>query len=460
MKKLLSLTYLIIITAFLSFAGCEEDKGIDPDTTQVTTSKVNSCEGCHTNYDHLKAVADEEEPPGDEGHGCGGPPPYYPPYDRVYMGGEGYATFKAGIHGQLDCVTCHNGVDDTDDKNLAHSGNFINKPSHNATEKCAGCHADIVKRTENSLHQQGWGQKRMVVQRSGYGTHPTDFDNLPDGLKEGYEKNCMTCHGTCGECHIVRPAAIGGGLAKGHAFTKTPDMRENCTACHSSRGGHAYFGEAIGTKPDIHLTAAGFTCIDCHTQNEIHGTGPTEVLNTRYEMSLLPKCENCHGDLSTANSYHAMHFTTFNCNVCHSQDYNNCGSCHIGGEGARIVSHQKFKIGLNPIPDIKPYKLATVREALSAHDSWQNYGVDNLANFDSNPTYKYTTPHNIQRWTTRTDTTGGKSCMASCHIRKEGDEYINKEFYLFNSDLLDWELNADKDIVVDGKLPASWGLPE
>jgi hypothetical protein len=33
---------------------------------------------------------------------------------------------------------------------------------------------------------------------------------------------------------------------------------------------------------------------------------------------------------------------------------------------------------------------------------------------------------------------------------------INKELYLFEEDLLDWEQEASADIVVDGKLPASW----
>ena len=42
-------------------------------------------------------------------------------------------------------------------------------------------------------------------------------------------------------------------------------MRKNCTTCHVSRGGHAYFGEGIGTVPDVHLTSAGFTCMNCHS---------------------------------------------------------------------------------------------------------------------------------------------------------------------------------------------------
>ena len=462
MKKFgYSLIALVILIAFI-FAGCAEENTDDTTTEPTTNLKVNSCVGCHTNYEHLKEVY-TPDPPSSGGHGCGGDAPHYEPYDRVYLSGNGYEEFKSSIHGQISCVTCHNGVDGTDDKETAHSGDFLAKPSLESTEKCGSCHPNIVNRAVNSLHEQGWGQKNMVVRRSGYGEGPTDFNKLPEEVQDGYNHNCKTCHGTCGDCHVIRPKVKGGGLSKGHSFIKTPDMREVCTGCHVSRGGHAYFGVAAGTQPDVHLTEAGFTCLNCHTQNEIHGDG--NIYDIRFKMPLLPKCENCHSGIENANLYHTTHINTFNCYACHSQDYNNCGSCHIGSdEGARIASHMKFKIAMNPIPDIKPYKLSTVREALSAPDSWQDYGIQTLSNFAVAPTYKYTTPHNILRWNQRTlvDTIYDASqpeCAQACHIIKTAEgEYRNKEFYLFESDLYEWEIEADRDIVVDGKLPESWNV--
>ncbi|MFH1195631.1 MAG: hypothetical protein V1720_07940 [bacterium] len=456
-KKLTAISILIIIIV----VGCAEEKRTDSPVTPEVAAKVNSCEGCHTNYEHLKKVY-TPDPPSTGGGGCGGDAPHIEPYDRVYMGGEGYTAFKGGIHGKLGCVTCHNGVDATSDKAEAHSRDFIKHPSTKAKEKCATCHPNIVNRTTNSLHEQGWGQKNMVVKRSGVGTHPTDFGNLSDEMKEGYNTNCGKCHGTCGECHITRPNAGGGGLYKGHQFNKTPNMLDNCVTCHVSRGGHAFLGQASGTVPDVHLTEARFTCISCHTANEVHGDG--QIHETRFAMPLAPKCKTCHPGIENSNDYHAQHINSFNCNVCHSQDYNNCGSCHIHGEGARIVSHQKFKIGMNPIPELRSYRMATLRQSLSAPDSWQEFGIPTLANFDVAPTYKYTTPHNIIRWTKRTTINGvidsnHPECAQACHIIKNAQgEFLNKEFYLFESDLLDWEKNADKNIVVDGKLPSSWGL--
>jgi thiosulfate/3-mercaptopyruvate sulfurtransferase len=163
--------------------------------------------------------------------------------------------------------------------------------------------------------------------------------------------------------------------------------------------------------------------------------------------------------MESKNTYHSVHLSTFSCNTCHSQDYNNCGSCHIGGEGARIASYQGFKIGMNPIPDTKPFKYAVLRRSLMAPDSWQNYGVANLANFNVRPTFKYATPHNIQRWTSRTQVEAGKPCYDACHIIKNSDgSYRNKELYLFKNDLQTWEVIATSPITVDGKLPSKWDV--
>ena len=119
---------------------------------------------------------------------------------------------------------------------------------------------------------------------------------------------------------------------------------------------------------------------------------------------------------------------------------------------------------MNPILDTKPqYKFALLRQSLMAPDSWKNYGTPILANFDVRPTYKYTTPHNIIKITSRTGFKASNgnwqtysTCYEGCHIIKQTDgSYKNKELYLFDSNCLSWEKSANTGIVVDGKLPAS-----
>jgi thiosulfate/3-mercaptopyruvate sulfurtransferase len=429
---------VLLVAGFLGFS-CTQYKIPD-------YSDVASCVGCHTDYAHLKEVhsPDTVAPAG----GCGGEAPDIKPYDRVYLGGPGYESFRTGYH-NIGCTRCHGGIDGTHEKEIAHSGSFIKHPSAQYEQKCGSCHNDIATAFNTSLHQ-GTGQKRKVAMRMGL-TGPEEFDQLPQHQIEGYNANCATCHGTCGNCHVNRPPIAGGGLAKGHAFEKTPDMLGTCVACHTSRGGHAYLGVAPGTVADVHLTKAKFDCMDCHTGMELHGNGDNTVTH-RYAYEELPQCEDCHTEIAESNSYHTKHIGDFNCQVCHSQDYNNCGSCHIHGEGARIPSYLDFKIAKNPIPETKDFAFALVRRTLSAPDSWKEYGVDEYLDFDAHPTYNFTTPHNILKITSRTDV-GEGTCASKCHIY---DGVTNAELYLFESDLLEWELSASAHITVDGALPARW----
>jgi hypothetical protein len=453
---------LLAVSIFL-VQGCSDEKKDNEPVGPETTAKVNSCEGCHTNYTHLKAVH-TPDPPSAGGAGCGGETPHIEPYDRVFMGGAGFTQFKNTVHGKLDCIVCHNGTGNTSDKNLAHSGDFIKKPSTKAVEKCASCHPDVVSRNKNSIHADGTGQKNMVTIRAGLGKGPDAFNQLTELMKKGYDDNCGKCHATCGDCHVNKPKAGGGGLYKGHSFMKKPDMVDHCTTCHTSRGGHAYFGVAPGTVPDVHLSKMNFDCMSCHSKNEIHGDGT--MYDHRYKVASLPKCQNCHAGVNSSNTFHRTHINTFSCQTCHSQNYNNCGSCHIGGEGARIHSYQGYKIGMNPLPDVKTtYKYALLRRSVMAPDSWMEYGISQLPNFADQPTFKYTTPHNIQKFTPRTGYKNAQgvwvryaNCAEGCHISRNTDGSLkNKELYLFEEDCLDWEKPANTKIVVDGKLPQSWG---
>lgn len=425
-------------------------------TNHTIPERGGRCEECHTDYERLVEVHSPDTAAAVGG--CGGDAPHYEPYDRVYMGGSGYEEYKASGHYAVGCTGCHNGNGDTDDKRLAHSGDFIRHPSMVYEEKCGSCHEDITADFTTSLHN-GTGQKRKVAIRSG-GSGPEDFnaDFLGHNKMEGYNSNCAHCHGTCGNCHVVRPATGGGGLASGHNFKKTPNMLNSCGVCHISRGIHAYMGVAPGTEPDVHLDEMGFTCLDCHTGHELHGdisdANPPEQ---RYAYDKLPSCEStdCHGSVEESNMYHRKHYDDFNCHVCHSQDYNNCGSCHVHGEGARVPSHLSFKIALNPLPDIKDYEFALVRRTLGAPDNWEQYNVDDYESFNALPMFNYTTPHNIQKRTSRTPE--GTTCSSGCHIRREGDSLINKELYLWKADLKrEWELESTSFITVDDELPSYW----
>ena len=441
----LVLTFVILLIAGI---GCTNYQ--IPGRTS-SEPKANNCEICHTDYERLVEIHSPDTDPPLQGYGEEAP--HYEPYDRVFLGGTGYDAYKESGHFEVGCTGCHNGDSDADDKDLAHSGEFIALPSTFYEDKCSVCHLEITDNFATSLHQ-GAGLKRAVTMRSGL-SGSSEFDQLPAHQIEGYNNNCAQCHGTCGNCHVVRPPMGGGGLLDGHNFYKTPDMLNVCVTCHLSTRGHEFLGSAPGTEPDVHLTEESYDCLSCHDGHEMHGNGaPVEQ---RYAYTELPECENCHSGIESANIYHTVHYDDIACQMCHSQEYNNCGSCHINGEDARIPSYMGFKIAANPLPDIKQgYDFALVRRTTAAPDNWKEYGVAEYTTFDVLPTYNYATPHNLLRLTDYTNVGGGGGCSFNCHIRDEGGTLMNKELYLFQSDLLDWEIEANSGITVDGKLPSFW----
>ena len=147
---------LIFMVLLIAGIGCTNyqipgKEKIDPEP------QANYCEDCHTDYDRLVEVhsPDTAPPVG----GCGGEAPHYEPYDRVYLGGEGYEAFKLSGHYNIGCTGCHNGDGNANDKDAAHSDDWISHPSGFYEEKCASCHSDITDVFASSLHN-GTGQKR------------------------------------------------------------------------------------------------------------------------------------------------------------------------------------------------------------------------------------------------------------------------------------------------------------
>jgi hypothetical protein len=255
--------------------------------------------------------------------------------------------------------------------------------------------------------------------------------------------HCTTCHTSCGQCHVSRPTNLGGGLSAGHEFKQIPPMNLTCTGCHGSRIENEYKGKNEGVKADVHWVKAGLPCFACHSSDEMHGKlGEVE---SRYAGSPTPSCQeaDCHPTVAPGDgiAYHTEgHFESVSCQVCHSTTYKNCYSCHVAQEDGvpffKIEpSVMDFKIGRNPIQsEERPWEFVPVRHVPIDTESFAYYGEDLLPNFDALPTWKYATPHNIQRNTPQTET-----CTA-CHD--------NPGVFLTAEDVLPEELEANKDVIV------------
>ncbi|RPJ51747.1 MAG: hypothetical protein EHM21_01975 [Chloroflexi bacterium] len=85
----------------------------------------------------------------------------------------------------------------------------------------------------------------------------------------------------------------------------------------------------------------------------------------------------------------------------------------------------------------------TLRHAPIAEDNFDYYGKDLLSNFNSLPTWKYATPHNIQRKTHQ------NAACSNCHG--------NDDLFLTADKVKPEELEANQPVIVPAAPPAVSG---
>ncbi len=343
-------------------------------------------------------------------------------------------------HFQPNCITCHGGVPEVDSKEEAHVG-VIPDPSSSPEKVCGQCHADITKTASTSLHFNLQGYETTLEARG------ADFSD--PRLAEAYNNHCTSCHTTCGQCHVSRPTYTDGGLIAGHTFKKVASIKDTCLACHGGRVGPEYQGKLEGVKGDVHWMKVGMPCVQCHTVADFHGDG-TEYTH-RYDGPPMPACVDCHPDVASGADgvmQHAMHQDKVQCQVCHSAgDYKQCYGCHVGKDDAGLPYRQldetglDFKIGRNPNPSQeRPWNYVLLRHVPVNQDIFTYYGEGLLPDFNSVPTWKYTTPHNIQK------TTPQNGECNNCHG--------NAELFLTAEDVAPEELEANQAVIVTEIPPA------
>jgi hypothetical protein len=349
-------------------------------------------------------------------------------WEKVFVGAP---EFFETIHGRYGCITCHGGVGGIGDKAAAHEG-VIRDPD--PAQACSACHPDQVAAEPQSLHANLAGYTTALAARSA-------ADKLVE-LEVMMDNHCNTCHTTCGQCHVSRPTNLGGGLVTGHQFKAIPPMNLTCTGCHGSRIENEYKGQNRPVPADVHWIKGGMPCFDCHSADEMHGATEAEA---RYDGPPTPSCQDtgCHPAVAPGDGiqqHTEFHLEALSCQVCHSTTYKNCYSCHVGQEDGVAYfktdeSQMLFKIGRNPLQSQdRPWTYVPVRHVPIVRDSFSYYGENLLPNFDALPTWKYATPHNIQRITPQNET-----CDA-CHG--------NPEFFLTADDVAPEELEANRDVIV------------
>lgn len=338
----------------------------------------------------------------------------------------------------MECETCHNGNPEETEKTEAHQG-MEAQPSINNTESaCGECHPEIVETVAQSLHVTLAPFTEMLKARA-------DMENW-EHIDTSRQNHCAACHTSCGGCHVSRPAYVKKGFVNGHIFRKRPDSINQCMACHGSRIGNEFAG--LRGQGDIHVQKYNMGCAACHKDEEMHAAAPAGM-KSRYDLKEAVQCTDCHKDLEYGSVLdHAVHVGKVQCQVCHSQSYTNCYSCHVGKDDKGIPYFQNkkdvetFKIGLNPNPSTRgaDYKYMLVRHVPADPKAYDYYVKEGLTHFSNLPTWKRASPHNIRRRTWQS-----AECN-NCHG--------NRSLFLDRSDLLDYEVEANRRVVVtDRRVP-------
>ncbi|MEA2102536.1 MAG: multiheme c-type cytochrome, partial [Thermodesulfobacteriota bacterium] len=369
------------------------------------------------------------------------------PYERVYVNLD---FIEEDVHGEISCEVCHKGNPGAEDAKEAHKGIITDPTYPDPSKTCGQCHADITSKNSTNLHATLAPFKRKILRRA------SKDPKIQDRIEHAMGKNCMTCHSSCGQCHVSRPASVDGGLIDGHMFQKTPPVETNCTSCHGSRIDKEFFGKNPGVPADVHHKKHQMGCKECHSGDEMHGSGKDAF--DMFAVENRSRCEDCHKDSAASaqkddkpniktgkplsNPAHAIHKDKVSCQVCHSVPYKNCFNCHVGenkkGEGYFKVDPSKmgFKIGKNTHPSTdRPEKYVCVRHVPINSGLFDFYVKDALVDIDKFPTWKMTTPHNIQLKTPQNET-----CLA-CH---DNEEILLTE----KDDMEQWEIKANRDVFV------------
>ncbi len=352
--------------------------------------------------------------------------------------------FLSTSHGKISCGSCHGGDPASMNKAAAHKEMDPFPSITNPQKSCGQCkdmkavkHRDISATAKDSLHATLSTFTEVLKNRANMDKWAT--------IDQARKNHCSACHTSCGGCHVSRPKSAQKGFIDGHMFKKSSDSQNQCTACHGSRVGNEFSGQR--GRGDVHASM-GMECFTCHKAKEMHSAAAKD-LKGRYHLKEGARCTDCHKDLKNGSvPDHATHVGKVQCQVCHSQTYVNCYSCHVGKdkEGTAFFQNRRevetMKIALN-YDDKAPgagYRYMVVRHVPSYPEMFDFYGKDLFTNFSNVPTWKRASPHNIQRYTWQS-----ANCN-HCHG--------NRGLFLASSDLLDYEKEANKNVVVpDGSVP-------
>lgn len=190
-----------------------------------------------------------------------------------------------------------------------------------------GQEARIRETFPSSLHATGAGMQLWYSAAEGGLERITRIPYAQLGCSGCHAKGCDACHSTTkGDSLTERnpaPAQVSGERSR-------PDQAV-CLGCHFTVNREVRYVAEHPESGDVHFSA-GMTRMDCHTSEEMHGTGESYP-SFQAEGALEVRCERCHSDLS-ATPGHQAHAGTVACAACHVRTITTCYNCHFQDSGS------------------------------------------------------------------------------------------------------------------------------
>ncbi|MEA3377033.1 MAG: rhodanese-like domain-containing protein [Chloroflexota bacterium] len=241
----------------------------------------DSCLDCHTDQPSLEDTGAQEDE-----------------MERLLIR-PGDHTSVMSLHSRLGCVTCHGGVGETEDVEVAHEG-IVPDPSHpeEAASYCLPCHHDL--RSEIPEHNIRVHHDRILL----------DIEEGGDVCR------CSNCHG---------PVAHGEEPIRTHEF-----MASYCFDCHEEQNVSSEASRYSACHIGPHDVSDALDCEVCHMSTELW---------SRVELAVHPmELNGRHAELECFECHVKPNFrqiSGFTCADCHTKPHefggDDCAQCHVGG---------------------------------------------------------------------------------------------------------------------------------
>jgi len=224
--------------------------------------------------------------------------------------------FKASVHGDLDCVMCHQDL----------AGAELPHDTPLAKVDCSACHDDVAAMQKRSLHGRAAarGDKLAPTCVTCHGTHaikPKSDPTSPIAITH--------IPGLCGQCHhegspvsmthdIPQDKILTNYSQSIHGeglFKKGLTVTAVCTSCHTAHQILPHTDPASSINP----ANVARTCTKCHGQIEEVHRKVIEGKLWETQPHKIPACVDCHSPHKIRKAFYPLGMANKDCLTCHGK---------------------------------------------------------------------------------------------------------------------------------------------